>query len=1005
MPMLPAITRIAHHRRTGAWLACAFVGWAALASTTPAGENEKNAPPARLHVNGTLRWTHDGANVGRANAFAFGQGWKYHAGRCVGSPAGEAPVGIDARRKLAVGARANELAIDFDVQWPVEGKSGRLHLRFQATKDAVYETAGFEFQWPAAALGGRPFVVDEKEFPPPDEPKGDNIAIVNQANAVRIPGDAFGDLTLTFEKPVQIVVTDNKSKTHRAFGVRVQPPGGKQWKAGEVRVLSFDFAWPRPPALTDEQPFVVTADDTWIPMPLADYEIEPGSALDLSAAPWRHAPAGRFGALQVDPANGHFVFEGDPDRTPRRFFGTNLSYSANFLEGDGPERLARRFAAMGYNTVRLHHLDEMGAWMQPRLIAGYKDGAVQLNPDALDLLDRMFAAMKKEGLYVTIDLLVNWRGPVSAVWPEAANPNGFFDLRHIALVNDRAFDLWAAFAKALLTHVNPHTGLTWAEDPALAWICLSNEGNVGNQLDYIRGHKLIGSEFRRAWNAWLVERLAVDPDAVTRMGYTGDPANNEIPFAEGVNVYWVDNDRAARRFALLREFLVDIEKRGYAKMRDAVRALSSRALLTNSNGWIFDPLSPVQRGDYDFVDSHAYADAPSHQSSPRRYANPEPASSGVIPAFEYAWLRVPGRPFTLTELNQGNPSRYRAALGISTYAFAAMQDWDGIWRFAYAHDRNGDRLFKPAIAGMHPLDIQSDPIQLHAERAGLFLFARGDVPILQPALLARGTRADFAAVAGQRISQRRDGKDHQLLQPVEPRAQWLAAGARIAMMVDGADADRQADAFAPERLTVNPRDLYAADAEAGLWEQLAARGWTNAALTVQKVKDRAGRAVQVPGVVLDPTGRQLRIDTPRTAALCGPAGAEAELSGGVRWTLGGADAAAWVSSLDAGAPVASARRLLVTHLTDVLATRTTFEDSARKALIADGGLPWLAMAGTAELTIRRAPGVPALRAWALDFNGRRHEEIPVRMDGDALSLSLSVRGRDGANLLYELAER
>ena len=37
-----------------------------------------------------------------------------------------------------------------------------------------------------------------------------------------------------------------------------------------------------------------------------------------------------------------------------------------------------------------------------------------------------------------------------------------------------------AWAKAFMTHVNPFTGRDLAHEPALRFLCLINEGNVGN---------------------------------------------------------------------------------------------------------------------------------------------------------------------------------------------------------------------------------------------------------------------------------------------------------------------------------------------------------------------------------------------------------------------------------------------------------------------------------------------------------------------------------------------
>src|SRR5437870_1240767 len=74
------------------------------------------------------------------------------------------------------------------------------------------------------------------------------------------------------------------------------------------------------------------------------------------------------------------------------------------------------------------------------------------------------------------------------------------------------------FARALLDHKNPYTGLRWADDPALAWLSLVNEGNPGNFLPLLKGRLL--EDWTRAWNQWLVARY---PDRETRRQALGGP--------------------------------------------------------------------------------------------------------------------------------------------------------------------------------------------------------------------------------------------------------------------------------------------------------------------------------------------------------------------------------------------------------------------------------------------------------------------------------------------------
>ena len=205
----------------------------------------------------------------------------------------------------------------------------------------------------------------------------------------------------------------------------------------------------------------------WMPFnPTA--EIKEGSAMDFSCMCGQVVPHGSHGRLIV--AGDNFEFEGRKG-TPQRFYGANLCFSACFPKtAQDAEKLVRRLAAVGYNAVRIHHHDR-------DLVRGSQDGT-RINPDQLDRLERLFAVLKKAGFLVSTDLYVSreipWRE--IGVGREGTVPPDEF--KNLVRTNALARANLKRFAKAWLGHVNPYTGLSWAEDPALAWISLVNENAV-----------------------------------------------------------------------------------------------------------------------------------------------------------------------------------------------------------------------------------------------------------------------------------------------------------------------------------------------------------------------------------------------------------------------------------------------------------------------------------------------------------------------------------------------
>jgi len=119
------------------------------------------------------------------------------------------------------------------------------------------------------------------------------------------------------------------------------------------------------------------------------------------------------------------------------------------------------------------------------------------------------------------------------------------------------------------------------------------------------------------------------------------------------------------------------------------------------------------------------------------------------------------------------------------------------------------------------------------------------------------------------------------------------------------------------------------------------------------------------------------------------------------FTIGGAGATVWVSSLD-GETLAESQRLLLTHLTDLQNTDVRYAERGRLTLLAWGKLPHLVRVGEAKVALRRTDGkLP--KVYVLATSGRGLGEVPVAKDGNgALVLDLSTKGETGAQLMYEV---
>ena len=136
----------------------------------------------------------------------------------------------------------------------------------------------------------------------------------------------------------------------------------------------------------------------YIPFPAyADF-----APIDISYLFEEERPAGKHGFLKVQ--GDRFVFE---DGTPVRFWGANLNSGACFPEKPYAEKLAKRLAAYGCNMVRFHQIDS--EWATPSIYQLTKGRRLEntstYDPESFDRMDYLVSCLKKEGIYIYLDML------------------------------------------------------------------------------------------------------------------------------------------------------------------------------------------------------------------------------------------------------------------------------------------------------------------------------------------------------------------------------------------------------------------------------------------------------------------------------------------------------------------------------------------------------------------------------------------------------------------------
>lgn len=670
-------------------------------------------------------------------------------------------------------------------------------------------------------------------------------------------------------------------------------------------------------------PYYVLEGEEW--MPIKHYiDIKPNSALDFSKL--LDAPAGKHG--RVICSGSHFAFQSKPEEVVR-FYGNNLSFSANFLNKELCQEVVDNFARIGYNSVRFHHFDED----IKQIVNGQ---GTQLRPDVLDKLDYLFYRFKEKGIYITTDLYVS----------RAIEKDEFADysgddthvLKAMLPISQSAMDNWKAFTKNLLTHVNPYTGMTWGEDPALFSISLINESTIYHTWQV---YPDIKQRYLERFDSWLID--------------------NNIRIKD-------DADRQEK----LADFLAQLQIKAIQEMTDYVRSLGCTAVISDVN--FKSPIAmSVVRNHLDYVDNHAYWDHPNFigkmGGTPSAYHNQSAVKSWGATPTEIMASRQLDKPFTVTEFNFCLPNQYRAEGGPLIGALASLQDWSGLYRYAYSHRKSYVESVMPARG----FDLVSDPISALSERMGIIYFLGQEIPPADETIAYI-----FDDTATTNLGKK--GFPKKFLR--------LGLFAQIGSLhVDNLDTTDVDEYFSWKKIPKVP--------EVSIW-----RDENFDELSRNNISPD-NKVTAVNGhIELNTEDGELHITTPTCEVITLN---EDKLYNGSSFEMisKGRYNAVGLIALD-NQSIPNANRILLLHLTNIYNTKTKFQTPRRKVVEQWGELPHLVEKGEAKLKIKCA-NTKGIEVYALELNGERKAKVPFEVVDNSIVLDLSTHNY-GGTLAYEIAK-
>ena len=656
------------------------------------------------------------------------------------------------------------------------------------------------------------------------------------------------------------------------------------------------------------------------------------SALDFSFL--LDAPAGKYGFLKSEGEN--FVFERRPG-VPVRFNGANLCEEiATRYTKEEAEKLADRIASLGINAVRLHHFDR-------DLVDSEKsDGSV--NPERLDHLHYLVYAMKKRGIYVTLDLYtVRTTG-----FPEKFKD--MFDVKSRMIFSPELRSNLMNFARSLLTPVNPYTGLALKDDPALIFLGLINEDptmTIHDQYKYPNSDPVRHRAIQRAFESYCAARNIPAPEKPDREHYA--------------------------------RFLNDHHIQIYREMTAALRKMGVRQM-TSDISCSANSITAIPRKTFDYVDNHFYFSHPrtlgNEWGFPNSYSNESMTTVLFDNMTRAVASRIKNKPMTITEFNFCAPNTYRHEGGLAMGSLAAFQNLGGIFVFEYASYTYKTRWNTLNRIGGHLgwFGISVDPIRFLTQRVIALLYLRGDVkqaPADGQEVLTI-TPEDYKLPQVQNYSFYRLAKDAA----IPAKFHSLAFYTKIAMdaaehVPSGSRSLREMLSGKPLNLPQRGKGIYRPD---------------------------QGKIVSSTGEIsLDAAAKTLRVVTPKSEGFT-VTGKSAE---GKCLSVSGSSTlcSVFAGTLD-GRTLAETSRALILHLTDIQAAGRKKTALGNRQIVYNWGKmdPYLLRKGKAEISLKNA-GKGRVKIRVLDVNGAILGEVPFRESNGMVTFTADT-SRYGA-MAYE----
>jgi hypothetical protein len=902
-----------------------------------------------------IAFSRDGDDYIRFGTAVWGPNWAWAGvqgttrgedGATVGSlsaTVGSVPLRLDFR---AARTAPNQLTLSYELK---------------AEKDAAL-TMFIVDVTPGAAFQGRDVQVESQGKQTAIRCPFGRRAIGEQVGALRWTDAAGGRMVMRFDPPcemaadnaLRIVLAKDRlpANSPRKLTATVELPGPTDWFASVTDL-------PEEPGIGAWYPWRAT-----------------GEATDsvLSMADWLEKPAGKHGRIQS--RGEQLLYNG----RPIKLWGLNLCYSACAPEKSLADKRAAFYVRYGINAVRLHKFADGAGWNGIQSA----ESAAEYDPAGLDRMDYQVAKFKEAGIYTKLSAHFGTikLGPADRRDVPYLDEFGSFDgepagrapakkTARAAQKGGRVTAAASAFFYSpelqnvhirqivnLLQHHNPHTGLTYAEDPAICAVEIINEQSIlfFTSMLPLKQSATIRRQVGERFSAWLKKKYGSHEGLVKAWGAKALDGFVQDDFPAGEHLdkqnilplgnpwYWdpaqLDGTQKYRKQRLLDtlQFLYELQCEAYDRYVAAVRKAGYEGEILGSNwqaGRAFSHYANLHSdARVGLIDRHNYF------GGGRRGSNRFNAASMLARAgsgsFSSGLQQVDDRPFMLSEWIHVFPNEWGVEGPAIVGAYGlGLQGWDVSFLF-----QNGDDAAFSKQLGKSPWDVMA-PQVLGVFPAVARQVLRGDVK-----------QSDVVAVRNVHVPSLFEGK--------------LSFDDKVVQGYDDKELDSNAvpaQVLAAARATVKFTEKFEATPAFNLKPFQQDGAIVSSTKQLRWYEGSGGKAAGC-----------FTIDTDGTKAVVGFAADRACRLGDVTITPQSRFAAIYVTAPEKDGKIATSRRLLVTALARARNTGMKFSTSGDEMLEKGKGPVLMEpVKATIAVTGRR---VTAVRL--LDHDGRRTEKtVPV----------------------------